>query len=162
MTLQKTSKLDHVFEFSVPDFITYERTLKWFILFFVLFAGAITLSIRTHDLFLLIIIILGSVVFYQMTLTEPKNSPFKLAPDGVTYKKRVYPWNVFQSFSLYQRDNHAILHLEPLGNTIHEIVVPIPQTQHKEELIHILRSILPERLRPRASLSDWLTTCAKF
>ncbi|NCO44095.1 hypothetical protein GW889_01040 [Candidatus Berkelbacteria bacterium] len=160
-TTNQIKKTDDTVTFSVPEFVAYERTLAWFAIFFILFALAVVLSAYSHDVFLLIIVILGSVVFYQLTLAQPTTSKFLISPQGVTFKQKEYPWNTFQSFSLYERDNYAILHLEPLGNS-NSIIVPIPRTQHKEELVHILRSIIPQRLHPRATFGDWLLGFTRF
>ena len=161
-TKKQSTKIDDALEFSVPEFVAYERTLKWFILFFIVFATVIAFSVLSHDIILSVIIVLGSIVFYQITLTHPRTVTLRLSPNGVYFNKKERRWNEFQAFGLYERDNYTILHLEPLGNTMYPIIVPIPRSQHKEEVVHILRSILPQRLHPHITFSDWLLRFTRF
>lgn len=149
-------------EFKVPEFIAYQRSIWWFVAFFSAFAIVLVITISIHDIFLAVMILLGAIVFYQLALAHPQEKIFSCEPHGITFNNKSYLWSQFKSFSVYENNDNMVLHLEPLSFAMNTLLIPIPKNSHRSELIHLLRTILPESLNPKATFGDWLIRITRF
>ena len=166
----KTSR--HLFEkdykFNVTEFIKYDRTLSWYVLAFGIFCAVVIIAILLKDIYLAGIIILGSVVWYQFATVDPKKIPVALSRAGIEYRKKMYPWETFESFSIFGEGKDKIIYLYRMSMFAGPIIIPLPEltSPSKENdggmFVEIVKSILPQKVRSRRILGDFLTKVTKF
>ena len=165
---QSTHSAGHeMIRFSVQEFEHYNRSPLWFIVSFVVFAGALSIAILVTEYLLAIIILISFIVFHQLALLSPKIVDVFLSERGLGYGNTFYPWAAFKSYMVSHHNTHTFIYLQPLAHLAHNVRIPLParkqfstnkrsEETEQDVFLKILRSVLPEQLHGRMTLSDRL------
>ena len=98
-------------EWTVPEYIKYERTLAWYIvaggLAIVLFIHALA---RSNFLFAIIILLFCGII-YLHERREPEQLEFLIVEGGIVLGQRFYPYKELRSFWIIYEPPVQILYL---------------------------------------------------
>ena len=82
--------LESYSSFKSPQFEYFEKTPWWFVLITFIFGTLVFLSFLSELYSLPFILILFSVVIYQIAWQRPKNLEYSLTLDGIKSKEKIY------------------------------------------------------------------------
>lgn len=100
-------------EWTVPEYIKYQRTLTWWIV-----AGGIAIALLIHAvitsnfLFVIILFLIGLIVLVHER-REPDNIEFMILEGGIAFGERFYSFKELKSFwIIYEPPTTKLLYLE--------------------------------------------------
>lgn len=160
--MAKKSKAIKKLEFSVPQFISSDKSALWFLGVFVLFAIVIVFALWQKDYRLGAIFLLGAACFYQLALANPNKVPLEFNPEGIIFDKKRFDWDQFRSFSIWEEKNHFVVHLERKSSFAGPLVLTIPGSQNRNLVPSALGSVLAEKYHPHITISDLLVRLLRY
>lgn len=160
--MAKKSKTINKLEFSVPQFISSDKSALWFLGVFVLFAAVIVFALWQKDYRLGAIFLLGATCFYQMALQNPNKVPLEFNPEGVIFDQKQFGWDQFRSFSIWNEKSHFVVHLEKKSSLAGPLVLAIPGTPNRDLVPVVLGSVLAEKYHPHITISDLFARLLRY
>lgn len=150
------------FEWEAPEFKHYQKNIIWYILFGIVLAGLIALSIfRGQDYFgAATTLILGLLVLY-FTHRKPAIVPIKITNRGFHIDNVHIPYRYVKQFWIVESDHHKTLNLETNTYLNSTIIVEL-HDQDAEPIREFLANFLPEHEAPKPSFSQRIAHRFKF
>lgn len=161
-TMSKKSKPINKLKFSVPHFISSDKSAFWFLGVFVLFAAIIVFALWQKDYRLGAIFLLGAACFYQMALSNPNKVELEFNPEGIIFDKKRFDWDQFRSFSIWNEKSHFVVHLERKSSLAGPLVLVVPGAQNRDLVPVALGSVLAEKYHPHITISDLFARLLRY
>lgn len=159
------------YSFEIPEFNLRNHSVLWYLILFALFVSVLIYAIKTKEIILAVLIVLGSITFYELATALPKKIKINFTNLGIYYKDRFYPWGMFKAFTIFGDGESRVVHLEKLAFISGPLVFSIPekgtytvnskQLSSQAMLLAILRYYLPEKLHAKMNLTDWINKVIK-
>jgi hypothetical protein len=138
------SKIKGGLNFSAPEFIYYEKGRSWFLGIGILTLVVIGIAVLIKSWFLIGVMVLAMIVFYQYAKANPRDVSCSISDQGVKIGERFYPYQVLKSFWVVVDLPQSTLYLESTHRFSPFILVHI----YNEDLPKIretLLKFLPEK-----------------
>ncbi|PIP51183.1 hypothetical protein COY43_00880 [Candidatus Berkelbacteria bacterium CG_4_10_14_0_8_um_filter_35_9_33_8] len=154
--------LESYSSFKSPQFEYFEKTPWWFVLITFIFGTLVFLSFLSELYSLPFILILFSVVIYQIAWQRPKSFDFSLTLDGIKSKNKIYSWANFRHFWIAETKNHTYLYLQPKNIFSVPVTILVPIDFSIAELQARIRMSIPEKIQGGLSFSDRINQWLKI
>ena len=95
-------------EWLFDEYPEYQRNRAWYIWFFIIIAGFITIAIlNDNPLFAVIIFMVGFIIFFQGR-KQPNKIKFQITEDGIVLDDKIYEYNRLEKFwIIYEPKNEV-------------------------------------------------------
>lgn len=139
------------------EFVTYERTSRWYITAFVVITLLLLYSVLSHNFLLAVIVVMVIMVILLREKMGPKTIKFLIMEQGVIVGSNFYPFRDIRNFSvIYEPPKVKFLYLEFKSKLKPRLSISLEE-ENPNEVRKILKEHLAEDLvRNSESISDAL------
>ncbi len=122
-----------------PEYETYPRDQKWYLIAALVFVIIITYALITNSPIMAITFILIGIVGYIHLQKKPRVLNFRISRDGVSAGDEIYEFDRIKSFWIFYEPPHTrILSLHMKGSLVPFVHIPI----HQEDPSKIRKALI--------------------
>lgn len=134
---------DNAFSWTASEFIDHNKGSSWYLMLFAITAGLATGAyFLTKEYFTVGIIVVLGIIVALYARQKPKQVTYELSNSGLRIGEKLYPYNLFKSFSLVNDGALNSIQFTPLK----KLMPPISafyQAADEEKITDILSQHLP-------------------
>ena len=132
-----------VVTWQAAEFIEHERGSNWYV---ALAVGSVGLAglvyLLGRDLFASITILIVGGMVGVFASRKPKEASYELSDSGLKIEQKLYPYRLFQSFSVIHEDGIGSISLQPVKRFMPEVTVYY-HDQDENQIVGVLGQHLP-------------------
>ena len=130
-------------EWTASEYIKHHKPANWYL---ALVAVVVALSglvfLVTRDVVSAVTIGIVGVLFGVFASREPEVRTYKLTPRGITISEKLYPFELFKSYAVYEEEAIKSIFLLPMKRFMPGMTLYFPPEQ-EEDILGTLSSYLP-------------------
>ena len=152
-----------VFEWTVPEYIKYQRSKLWYALATVAGALLMLYAFRTGNFLFAVILVMFAIIMFLNNIGEPHEVRFALTERGIVWGERYYPYMDARGFWIvYQPPTVKNLYLEFKSAIKPRLQIPLLDNNPVELREFLKKSVIEDTSRQDEPLSDFLGRILKI
>lgn len=146
-----------------PEFMKYERSLLWYLIFFIVGGLLLAYAIYTSNFLFAIILTLIAIVLIFSSFRQPRNFNVEIGQTGIKIGTRNYPYSQFRNFSIvYQPPEINTLYIEFKAPLRERLSLSMGELNPNQVRSYLLQYIIEDLEREEESLTDILSRILRF
>lgn len=156
-----TSTEEALVTWSAPITPHYHRTMRWYVIAFIIIALCVTYGILNDSLPFAAVAILVGIVYALLHRHAPPDRTITFTALGVTLKSRSLAWTELKGFWLLRTPDYTELHLIPSAPRSADLIIQTGM-QNIETLRALLQTRLPELTDRKERMIDTFIRICKL
>ena len=96
----KPKRKPRAVNFLAPEFVYYKKGAGWYFVIGIFSLATVAVAIWQSQWLLAVVIFLSLLVFFQYSKKRPKSKKCHIGKDGIKVDQKIFPPNLFKSFSI--------------------------------------------------------------
>lgn len=160
MNEEQKNKKEVLASWTTPEFIHYEKSPGWFIVFILIAAAFLIAALLMKNYIFGLLVLLASFLIYTQALKKPPEIKITISQEGVFIQNALYAYKDLKSFWLFENPEIMALSLESKKILSPHISIPLAR-QSPEKIRQFLIQFIPEK-KQEESVIDSITRHLKF
>jgi hypothetical protein len=118
-----------------PEYVEHERAPSWyFLLILAILTITTALYFLTKDIFAVVATVIAGIILGVYAGRKPHQVTYELTDKGLKIGQKLYPYNAFRSFSIFQEGTFSSINFLPVKRLMPPIAAYFdPQNEQKVE-----------------------------